>query len=223
MAQHIKLTDKSTDLVDDVMGADDDAAFLDDPLALALQTGASLAQQAAAKAPPRPAHVSEETHNLVCATMAGGAAYKATRDAELELLRQKRLRELKERKDDLLPTAVDARAMLAAVRDADGATPVVVHVFSDAVAGCKRVDRALGLLAARQLQNPGDCRFRGPAAPKMLRLDAKATRIDPAFGHEIDEEALPCVLVYRARELVKHGMNVAFDGADDVEDWLDED
>lgn len=215
--------DKNTDAFerpdDRAMGYDDsedDSAFLDDPLAVSLQ------QRPAAPMPERPDHVDEETHNLVCATMQGGAAYKATRDAQVEALREKRLRELRERGKTLLATVVDAKAMLQAVRDADASTPVVIHVFSDDVDACARVDRALGFLAARQCQRPGDCRFVGPVAPQLLRLDATATRLDPAFGMEIDDDALPAVLVYRNRELVHHALNVDFDDADDVEDFLDD-
>ena len=111
--------------------------------------------------------------------------------------------------------------MLRVVREADEACPVLVHVFADAVPGCARVDRALGLLAARQAKRPGDCRFVGAAAPKIVRLDAAATRLDPAFGLEIDEDSLPAVLVYRGGALVHHALGVALEDADDVEDLLD--
>ena len=217
--------DKKTDFArcdDRAMGYDDDdddddSEFLDDPLALSLQ-----ARPPAPAMPERPEHVSEETHNLVCATLAGGDAYKATREAEVEALRARRLRELKGGDRALVSTAVDARAMLDAVRDADPATPVLIHVFSDAVAACAAVDRALALLSARQAQRPTDCRFVGRAAPVVLRLDAAACVDSAAFGVEIDREELPALLVYRDRELVHHKLAASLDDADDVEDFLED-
>ena len=73
MAAFPRLTDVTLDNVRPEPDDGDDA-LLDDPLALELQRGARQADAAAAFSQERPAHVSEETHKLVCATMAGGAA-----------------------------------------------------------------------------------------------------------------------------------------------------
>ena len=198
---------------------DDDSAFLDDPVAVAAQRPAPADMPEIA----RPAHVPQDTHDLVRATMACGAAHGRARDAEVARFRAARLAELKrDAADPLVATAVDARAMLAAVADADAAAPVVVHVYSDDVAACRDVDRALALLAARARSRPADCAFAGASAPVIVRLDAAATRLDPAFGLEIDDAALPALLVYRARELVHHECNAALDDADAVEDFLEQ-
>ena len=196
-------------------GADSDDEFLDDPLAVASQHRPSMPQV------DKPAHVSQETHDLVRATMAGGEAYRATREAEVEALRARRLAELKGAAP-LVTTVVDPAKMLDAIRRADAATPVVIHVSSSAVPACAKVDRALGLLAARQAAHPSDCRFVGAAAPVLLRLDAEATCLaHEAFGMEINEAELPALLVYRDRELVHHALAVRFDDADDVEDFIE--
>ena len=146
MAAFPRLTDVTLDNVRPEPDDGDDA-LLDDPLALELQRGARQADAVAAFSQERPAHVSEETHKLVCATMAGGAALgerRRLRDAEVEKLRQRRIEALKH-DAPLVPTAGDARAMLEAVAEADVATPVLVHVFSRTDAS-RRVDRALCLL-----------------------------------------------------------------------------
>lgn len=220
-----KLTDVTMDNMprtkEDLLEPEDDE-WLNDPKALELQRGQMTDAVAAAWDQEQPAHVSDETHKLVCATMAGGAALgerRRQRDAEVELLRQRRLTELK-KIATLVPMAGDARGMLEAVAKADERTPVLVHVFAR-IAACQRVDRALSLLAARQAQRPNDCRFVGVHAPQIVRLDADAFASFPDFGLQIDEERLPALLVYRARELVHAEFSVDLDGADDVEDLLD--
>ena len=221
MAAFPRLTDVTLDNVRPEPDDGDDA-LLDDPLALELQRGARQADAVAAFSQERPAHVSGETHKLVCATMAGGAALgerRRLRDAEVEKLRQRRIEALKH-DAPLVPTAGDARAMLEAVAEADVATPVLVHVFSRTDAS-RRVDRALALLAARQARRPGDCRFVGACAPAIVRLDGDTIKSFPAFGLEIDEARLPALLVYRARALVRAEFAADVADADAVEDLLD--
>ena len=221
MAAFPRLTDVTLDNVRPEPDDGDDA-LLDDPLALERQRGARQADAVAAFSQERPAHVSEETHKLVCATMAGGAALgerRRLRDAEVEKLRQRRIEALKH-DAPLVPTAGDARAMLEAVAEADVATPVLVHVFSRTYAS-RRVDRALALLAARQARRPGDCRFVGACAPAIVRLDGDTIKSFPAFGLEIDEARLPALLVYRARALVRAEFAADVADADAVEDLLD--
>lgn len=195
---------------------DDDSAFLDDPVALAAQRpGMDM------PAIEKPVHVKQDTHDLVRATMACGAAKGRARDAEVAALREARRAELSKsaiRSAPLLATPVDARAMLATITDAPAATPVVVLVVSDAVAACKKVDRALGLLSARQKVRPADCKF---ATALLLRLDAAQIAIDPTFGLEIDEAELPALVVYRDGELIYSENNVAIEDADEVEDFLE--
>ena len=67
MAAFPRLTDVTLDNVRPEPDDGDDA-LLDDPLALELQRGARQADAVAAFSLERPAHVSEETHKLVCAT-----------------------------------------------------------------------------------------------------------------------------------------------------------
>lgn len=179
-----------------VLDVDDDDALLEDPTAVALQR----------EAPPP--GVSPETHDLVLKTIRGGEAWKATRDAELEALRQKRLQELKRPAPG--PRTVGAEALVECLRLAKSF--VVVHV-TDGGPDCRAVDAALAGWEERCRR--GDSRGSGT----VLRLEAAEAA---GHLHEVDPEALPAVLVYLDDDLVGSKLRAPFRDADDLEDYLED-
>mmetsp|Transcript_21167 Transcript_21167/g.65328 ORF Transcript_21167/g.65328 Transcript_21167/m.65328 type:complete len:197 (+) Transcript_21167:148-738(+) len=184
--------------------------LLDDSEAIAAQRGT--------QEPQVPSGMSRETHELVMATMQGANAWRAERDAEEVRLREKRLAELRAPKTRPAVREVGPEAMLECIRKAD--VPVIVYV-SDESPRCRRFERAIIDLDDRITNRPSDTRVVGPARPLFLKLHA-----DDAGGamHEVDPDALPALLVYKATELVDSNLNAAhaIRDADDLEDFLDD-
>ena len=184
-----------------------------------LDSSEAIAIQKPAKTlPPVPKGVSRETHELVCATIEGSRAWRAEQDAEAERLKAKRLAELRATREAKPIREVGPEALLECAKKADPGVPVVVHVTNDS-RKCKQVDAAMIELLARIQDRPSDSRVVGSAKPIFLKLHKE----DAAGSmHEVDDDALPAILVYKANELISSSLRVTFNDADDLEDHLDD-
>ena len=113
----------------EAVGSDDDSEWLDDPVALGLQEGASKPAPHPLAGIERPDHISPETHSLVLKTMVGSEGWQQRKEADDEFvaLRYKRMAELRLR---------------AAGGGADGAAAALVASELDDLDG-ERLTRAL--------------------------------------------------------------------------------
>lgn len=166
---------------------------------------------------PLPPHVNRHTHDLVLKTIQGGQAWKATRDAELQIWRNRRLLELQRRDAPALQIrTVGAEALIECLQRAKGF--VVVHV-TDGLDKCNKIDSFIALLEQRRRTQPSDWRGHKSSSLDFLRLEAKE-----AGGalHDVDPDALPAILVYRDAELQASKCKADFGDVDEFEDFLDD-
>jgi hypothetical protein len=129
------------------------------------------------------------------------AQYRASRMSQLQVgAARPRWGELKE---------VDKYQMLEELEDVDAAKVVVVHLYEEYHAGCRKLNGVLENLARRM--------------PSLRFLRLRATAAQPDF----DPVALPTLMVYRGGELLESLLRVTDEmggeradfGVDDVE-WL---
>ncbi|KAJ1449641.1 hypothetical protein M885DRAFT_622379 [Pelagophyceae sp. CCMP2097] len=214
---------------DDINCDFDDDKLLEEAAAMQMQREGVIAPDPADEF-KAPEGTSQETHSLVMQTLAGGDAYARTRqvqaDAQLEALRKARLAAIAEARRVCRGNVLDVTAneMLHTIKTADDGVAVIVYVVDPEVADCARLDAAMVDLSVR-FRSPSDCRHVGRSPPMLLRLFADDCHVDSAMrgaARMVDQDALPAILIYRARELVAHSTNVKIGDADDLEDHLDE-
>jgi hypothetical protein len=229
MAYSVRKIDRDT-LPRDV-DSEDDSEWLDDPVALSIQSpqddGITLQNI------ERPAHISPQTHDLVLKTMRGSDAWQETKRADEEIvkLRLKRLEELRRRASAGGADGRAAALVAAELEDLDGERLtralitqekddcLVVHVHAPSAFGSAVLDAAVATLSARHTairkhMSDGGNGYRNdtrlPSGKGVLTF-ARLSAVDAGVTARldiVDEGVLPAILLYRGGMLSNSRMSV---------------